>query len=187
MAIRSLKTGQFSRSTLVGNPVIMPGSYESIATSQVSGTGTLTFSSIPSTFTHLQIRGIYSGSVAERDLLLRFNSDTATNYSYHELTGSGVSALSAGAANQSGIYIGKAGNTTTNTYPSPFVVDILDYANTNKYKTVRSLNGCDINGQGYIILYSGNWRSTSAVSSITLYLNSGNYNSYSHFALYGVN
>ena len=174
-------------SMLAGNTAyVLPGDFESIATSTPSGTGTLTFSSIPATYAHLQIRGIYSGSVVERSLLLRFNSDTAGNYSWHELSGNGTSAGAGAGANATGIYVGYASNTTTNTYPSPFVIDILDYANTNKYKTVRSLNGNDLNGSGWAILYSGNWRSTSAVDSITLYLNSGNYNTYSHFALYGI-
>ena len=165
---------------------IIGTSFESIATSQPSGTGTLTFSSIPSTYTHLQLRGIYSASVASRNVLLQFNSDTAGNYSWHELNGNGTSATASGGASSTGMYVATAGNTTTNTYPAAFIIDILDYADTNKYKTIRSLNGADINGSGQICLDSGNWRSTSAVSSITVYLNSGNYNSYSHIALYGI-
>lgn len=171
---------------LASSTRVAAGDFESIATATPSGTGTLTFSSIPSTYAHLQIRGIYSGSVAERSLLLRCNSDTGSNYSWHELSGNGSTVGAGAGANASGIYVGYASNTTTNTYPSPFVIDILDYANTNKYKTIRSLNGNDLNGSGWAILYSGSWRSTSAVSSITLYLNSGNYNTYSHFALYGI-
>ena len=164
----------------------LPTSYESIATSTPSGTGTLTFSSIPSTFTHLQIRGIYSGSIAERSLGLRFNSDTGTNYSWHEIGGNGTAVSPSNGTSATVMYVGYAGNTTNNLYPSPVIIDILDYADTNKYKTIRSLQGNDINGAGWAILDSGNWRSTSAVTSITLFLNSGNYNTYSSFALYGI-
>ena len=65
-----------------------------------------------------------------------------------------------------------------------FIVDILDYANTNKYKTMRALDGFDANGSGYAVLWSGNWRSTSAVSTITI--TGGTFAQYSSFALYGI-
>jgi hypothetical protein len=71
---------------------------------------------------------------------------------------------------------------------SGFVIDILDYANTNKYKTIRYLSGYDANGSGRVGLGSGSWRSTSAVTSITLQglEYSSNYKQYSSFALYGI-
>jgi hypothetical protein len=69
------------------------------------------------------------------------------------------------------------------------VIDILDYANTNKYKTYRVLSGVDTNGTspvGYVDFESALWLSTSAVNSITITLPSGNYAQYSQFALYGI-
>jgi len=68
------------------------------------------------------------------------------------------------------------------------VIDILDYANANKYKTIRSLSGTDYNNSNGRLFYSsGNWRSTSAVTTITLTNDSGtNFTQYSSFALYGV-
>jgi len=66
------------------------------------------------------------------------------------------------------------------------VTDILDYKDTNKYTTIRVLTGYDTNGAGDVLLYSGNWRSTSAVTSIVLFPASGNFNQYSQFALYGI-
>ena len=77
MAIRSLKSGTFSRSGMVGNPVIMPGSYDSIATATVGSSGIVEFTSIPSTYTHLQIRAITrnsSGSTDVSDMLMRLVS-----------------------------------------------------------------------------------------------------------------
>jgi predicted patatin/cPLA2 family phospholipase len=67
------------------------------------------------------------------------------------------------------------------------VIDILDYADTNKFKTTRTLNGVSSNASSaidYIFLVSGLWRSTSAITSITLTGN--NFAQYSHFALYGI-
>jgi len=67
------------------------------------------------------------------------------------------------------------------------VIDILDYANTNKYKTVRTLAGWDANGSGLVSFWSGSWRNTNATTTITLLPNLGNWAQYSQFALYGVN
>jgi len=194
MAIRSLKTGQFSRSALVGNPVIMPGSYESIATVSVGsgGASSVEFTSIPGTYTHLQIRAICknnSTSTGDDSIAIQFNSDTGSNYSGHALYGSGSAVSAFGSANMVNGYAGLC-NRSNASFASMFttnVIDILDYANTNKYKTVRSLGGADQNGSGGIIFNSGNWRSTSAVTSIKLFISGQNFVQYSHFALYGVN
>jgi hypothetical protein len=74
----------------------------------------------------------------------------------------------------------------TNTQFSAAVVDILDYNNINKNKTIRSLNGRDNNGSGDIYLTSGLWNNTSAIDSITIVAPSATFIEYSQFALYGV-
>jgi len=69
------------------------------------------------------------------------------------------------------------------------VFDLLDYANTNKYKTVRALSGVDYNAAsppGYIRLISGNWRSFDAVTSLTIIPEASNFSQYSRFSLYGI-
>jgi hypothetical protein len=66
------------------------------------------------------------------------------------------------------------------------VFDLLDYTNTSKYKTTRSLTGHDKNGSGLIVLYSGLWLNTAAVTSITVLPNTGNFNQYTSAALYGI-
>jgi hypothetical protein len=72
------------------------------------------------------------------------------------------------------------------------IMDILDYANTNKYKTTRGIIGFDTNGTvagygGRVGLISGNWRSTSAITSITFTVdNAANYSANSKFSLYGI-
>ena len=170
-------------------------SYESIAT--ISGTGssgTITFSSIPSTFKHLQIRGIARDDRAlSYDIIkMQFNSDTGSNYAYHTLTGDGSTASANGGASQTYVYasnISAGGNTLTNTM-GVFIVDILDYASTTKYKTTRGLAGMDQNftssGTQQIRIESGLWMSTSAITSISLITGSGNFTTSSTFALYGI-
>jgi hypothetical protein len=171
----------------VGNGLVTNlGDYESIATTTVGsgGQATITFASIPSTYKHLQIRYLaLSAGTFTADNVARFNSDTGSNYAFHFIYGTGASALAAAASTQTSMVMG---TTPDATYPCVAVVDILDYANTNKYKTVRTLAGIDRNGSGYVYLQSGLWQSTAAISTITINSPTGNYNQYSSFALYGI-
>ena len=186
-----------SKNVLAGNSAILPGSYESIATVVVGsgGSSSISFTSIPSTYKHLQIRAILS-TVQGTDrgnsaLYARFNSDSGNNYSWHQLKGSGSSASATGYFSENTIYgsdtwySGGAANVF-----GAMVMDILDYANTSKYKTVRILNGFDSNsattGNTSVGLNSGLWMSTSAISTITIPNNGFNFKEYSHFALYGI-
>lgn len=167
------------------------GVFDSIATTVLSSsTSTITFSSIPAGYKHLQIRFLSRTDRANNEdvILLRFNSDSAANYSSHYLYGDGASAGSGGASGASSIPIdGCVGASTTASIFGGGIVDILDYGSADKYKTVRALTGYDRNGAGLFVFDSGNWRSTSAVSSITLISkNSANFVQYSHFALYGI-
>jgi hypothetical protein len=192
MAIRSLKSGTFSRSGMVGNPVIMPGSYESIATANPSaGTSYVEFTSIPSTYTHLQIRGTVRANDASAGhnagMYIRFNSDSGANYTIHFVSGNGSSASTASVASQTETYVSSMprGGDTANAY-GVNIIDILDYANTNKYKTLRNLSGDDLNGSGIVRLNSALWMSSSAITSIRIYLEN-NFAANSQLALYGVN
>jgi len=173
----------------------VPSSYESIATVTVGsgGASDITFSSIPATYTHLQIRGLgrtTQNSTGADDLLINFNSDTSTNYSYHDLTGDGTSASASAQSTIAFISISSMLprlQQSANSF-GVAVIDILDYANTNKYKTTRALAGLDINAAGgFIALRSGNWRNTNAITTITLKPESSRiFAQYSQFALYGI-
>lgn len=167
-------------------------SYESIATVTVGagGSSSITFSSIPSTYKHLQIRGIGRTARANADdnAYIRFNSDTGNNYAWHSLygTGSSVTAYAVSTTNYAQILATSANSTTASVFNGS-VIDILDYANTNKYKTVRALSGFDANGSGIIYFNSGLWQNTSAITTIDLAgITGSNWSQYSSFALYGV-
>ena len=173
---------------------LVTGSYESIATVDVGsgGTGTITFSSIPSTFRHLQIRALsHSSSGAQPAMIMRLNSDSSANYAWHGLEGSGSGtpyAYSSGSLN-TGAYIYSVAGTSFNASAfSAHVIDILDYTSTSKNKTIRSLGGNDNNGNGYISFNSGLYLATpAAVTTITLTIDGGgNFAQYSSFALYGI-
>jgi hypothetical protein len=161
--------------------------YESIATVTASGsTGVVTFSSIPSTYQHLQVRFI-GRSASDTEVKITCNSDTGANYARHLVYGDGSTTGAGANASQSNMRIAYTTNATNpaNVYAAN-VIDILDYANTNKYKTFRSMTGVDVNGAGgYIQLSSGLWQSTTAINSLTFTL-TDNYTSLSNFALYGI-
>jgi len=163
------------------------GDYTSISTTTVGagGVSTVTFSSIPSTYTHLQLRATWANSTGA-DTWMRLNSDTASNYAAHYLNGNGSAAASGSitGASATGTYLGYSGSTTSFTGA---VMDILDYTSTNKYKTTRSLTGYDANGSGQIYLFSSLWFATAAaVTTLTIAPASGNIKEYSSFALYGI-
>jgi len=158
--------------------------YQIATTTLGSAQSSIEFTGIPSTYTHLQIRGITYNSSTSRDVFMQFNTDTGSNYSRHYLYGDGSSASS--GANTSDVNISVGYTSLTSNIFGVSVIDILDYANTNKYKTTRSLAGYDANGSGLVVLYSGNWRSTAAITSIKLYPGNGNFNQYSSFQLYGI-
>ena len=161
-------------------------SYESIATVNVSSnTSTISFSSIPSTFKHLQLRFVSKTSAASGSVVMQFNGDTGTNYSAHYLLGSGSAASASAFTSRANMFIGST-NATANVVTAS-IVDVLEYANTNINKTIRCLEGFDSNGGGEIILFSGNWRNTSAVTSITIFESAGaSFTANSQFALYGI-
>ena len=170
-----------------------PNNYESIATANGTGaSAVISFSSIPATFKHLQIRFIArdARAVLEDTIYLQFNSDTGSNYKrYHSLQGDGATASGdAGASSYTNhLFSYATGSSATAGIMCAGITDILDYANTNKYKTVRTLSGDDRNGGGSITLWSGLWMSSSAISSITI--TSGfpaNFTTDTTFALYGV-
>jgi hypothetical protein len=173
-------------SQISGHLFAPSGAYDSIATTTVGGGGaaSVTFSSIPSTYTHLQIR--LSGNAGSSDTFYRLNGDTGSNYIRHYLYGSGTSAAAGASLAQSSGSLGYIAVTADTNIFGAAVFDLLDYANTNKYKTTRSLTGYDNNGGGLIVLYSGLWLNTAAVTSITVLPNTGNFNQYTSVALYGI-
>jgi hypothetical protein len=176
-------------------------SYESIATVTVGagGSSAVTFSSIPSTYKHLQIRCLTRGtSNNTAPIYLTVNGDTAANYSTHQLLGNGATAYADGHANASYIIDGWGGFQTfsggdlANTF-GVGIIDILDYANTSKYKTARALWGRDNNSSGSItgrvVFESGSWRSTSAINSLSFTTDATygiTWAQYTQFALYGI-
>ena len=163
--------------------------YESIATVTVGsgGAADVTFTSIPATYKHLQVRGIMRSDGTLDGFNTQFNSDTGSNYARHRLYGNGSTV--AADANSPRTNITLADGVLTSAGASIFgavVFDIVDYANTNKYKTVKSLGGNDKNGSGTIWFNSGLWMNTNAITSVKIFPGDGNWVQYTQFALYGI-
>jgi hypothetical protein len=177
---------------LAGVGAAEQGDFVQIASTVVSSpVSSVTFSSIPATYSHLQIRCMAQtnrGAVSFDGGKTTFNGDTSSNYSTHNLTGTGATTSSSSLLTTY-MQLPWAGfGTTTGSNWGGAVIDILDYADTNKFKTVRALGGADGNGSGYVTLTSGNWRSTSAITSISITPDGGTtFSQYSSFALYGIN
>ena len=170
-------------------------SYESIATVTVGagGSSTITFSSIPSTYEHLQLRFIVRSAAAANScaVFVRFNSDSGSNYyTYHEIFGDGATAAAyaGGAGTQVQLDQFPAANRATGIF-GVAVLDILDYKSTNKNKTTRLLSGFDANGAGSVVFGSALWKPSTiaAINTITITENNANnFAQYSQFALYGI-
>lgn len=177
-----------------GNYPRVTNSYESIATYTVGagGAADVTFSSIPSTYKHLQIRFIARtarASFQDDNMALQLNGNTGANYAWHQLSGDGATASASSSTSTTDLRVGRvtAATATSGNFGTG-VIDLLDYTNTNKYRTLRTLSGNEFNGSGTITFFSGLYQSTTAVSSIKLFSQTGanNFVQYSHFALYGI-
>jgi len=161
--------------------------YDSISTVTVGsgGASDVTFSSIPATYTHLQVRGIARSTSSECDVKVQLNGDTGSNYAYSRIYGTGSATGTDISSSQTTMFYCGRINASTSVFGAN-IIDILDYKNTNKYSTLRALMGFDANGSGYVSLGSGLWMNTNAVTSIKLIPHAGNFAQYSQVALYGI-
>ena len=181
------------RTFVMGDNFPSAGQFQSISTVTVGagGASTITFSAIPQTYKHLQIRSfarnITGGGVEDTQAAMRFNGDSGANYTYHLVNGNGSAISTSGGVSQTNATAGfVAGSSAPADCFSVAVCDILDYTNTNKYKVVRLLGGDDYNdANGNVYLWSNLWLNTSAITQIVI-TNSNNYAQYSSFALYGI-
>lgn len=161
----------------------MASTYTPIATQTLgSAASSVTLSSIPSTYTDLiLVISAQGASGASSAINAYFNTDTASNYSYTQITGDGTSAASARTSSSTRMRLGWSAISSAF---APSIVHIQNYANTTTYKTslVRINDAADRTGAVINL-----WRSTAAINQIVLNLNSGaNFNIGSTFTLYGI-
>jgi hypothetical protein len=138
----------------------MANTFELIASSTVTGStaASISFSSIPSTYTDLVL--IVSGTAAgPSDCVVYFNGSQATNYSKTRLYGNGSTTISSSDTNQNAINIGTLWTTVGN-----MIINVQNYSNSTTFKTVLSRNNSPSN---YVAAFVGMWRSTAAVTSLS--------------------
>ena len=140
--------------------------YIPIATQTLgSAAASITFNSIPGTYTDLRLVLTCTTSLSA-DILLQFNGDTATNYSATYLYGGVTSAGSGSDVSVAWIYLTDVSSTST-TVPSIRTVDIMSYAGTTN-KTMLKTESGDYNGSGQVTVSVGLWRSTAAITSMLI-------------------
>jgi len=190
--VNATSTGPYSAASNSVTPAV-PSSFDSIAT--ISGTGssgTITFSSIPSTYTALQFRilGRTSAEQTNTDLYVKYNSSTS-GYANHSIQGNGTAVETKYDTNGSYIIIYQSitGNSVSSGTMGSAIIDIHDYASSTRNKTLKAISGRETNlgsSQSAIWLSSGFLNNTSAISSISFTLGSGNWTTNSSIALYGI-
>lgn len=157
----------------------MAATHELIATGTLnSGNPRVVFSSIPATYTDLQIVGCFMGSV-EAYVGVQFNGDTGTNYSSTFWANRDAGKQSTNRIAGGPTYSATANDTCA------VLIDINSYAQTNKYKTARVRNASA--GADSVIFSEGVWRNTAAISSIDIWSQTGNnYAAGTSISLYGI-
>jgi len=167
----------------------MPSTYDKIATTTLgSNTASLDFSSIPSTYTDLVLVIRYAGSLNDQNSRLRFNNDTASNYSRTVILGDGTSATSTRSTSATFIQmVTNYGAGTSLASGNYHIIQIQNYANTTTYKTALARTNAQNNsGAGEVGATVGLWRSTSAINQVTYSQGSGDIITGSTATLYGI-
>lgn len=165
--------------------------YELISTSLIStNTASVTFASlntIASSYKHLQLRITERSSASTNSqLAIRFNGDSGSNYSEHQLKGNGSSVTSYGGGSVTFAPMGVTveSGATASAFGGR-IIDILDFSQTTKNKTIREIAGAAVSPNS-IAIYSAAWYNTAAVTSMEVFMNSGNFVSGSRLSLYGI-
>ena len=162
----------------------MPVTYDKIATTTLgSAAASIDFTSISSAYTDLVVivEGISSSAV--NGICMRYNGDTANNYSLTQLGGNGSSASSARRTSQSLININYTGYWTNSTRGN-IIISIQNYSNATTYKTCLSRGNTPATGVDAIV---GLWRSTAAINQVTITTDgSGNIGAGTSVTIYGI-
>lgn len=164
----------------------MPATYEPIATYTPGTVSSLTFSSIPATYTDLRVVANVNTATNLNGLTprLQFNGDTGTNYSNYAMAGTGTAGAASAVTSDTGIRLvyGFGGDTY-----GLCTWDIFSYTSTSIYKTAIATQGnIKTTTAGSITRTVGTWRNTAAITSITVQAGADTFDSGSIFTLYGI-
>jgi microcompartment protein CcmK/EutM len=163
----------------------MSATYEPIATTTLgSATNSVTFSSIPATYTDLVIVTDFTVTVNNQAAhYVQINGDTGNNYSRTILYGTGSAAGSARQSNNSSLYFGMWVEDMDTTDRSVISIYFNNYSNSTTFKTGLGRYSVATKEVGAGV---GTWRNTAAITSLNLAIVSNNYAVGSTFTLYGI-
>jgi hypothetical protein len=166
----------------------MPATYEPIATTTLgSATASYTFSSIPATYTDLVLVVAGTVSVNGENILTQFNGDTAANYSFTYLYGTGIGSGASGRQTARSAANANYQTAFSSTEQSNAIMQVQNYSNATTYKTSLSRsnnpNGSSLPGTEALVSL---WRNTAAITSILVKAGSGNLNTGFTLTLYGI-
>lgn len=164
----------------------MPATYEPIATTTLgSAASTITFSTIPATYTDLRLVLVTKHTLTGQSIEVQYNNNTSSLYSQTSLYGYGTAAVSDRETNGTSFLCSKWTG-TRNDQPILITLDIFSYAGSTN-KTFLMTNASDVNGAGGSInTYVGLFRSTSAISSIKFFASAGSFDTGTTATLYGI-
>ena len=156
--------------------------YVSIASQTLSSAAaSVTFSSISGAYTDLVLITNPSSATGSQSIYIQFNSDTGTNYSRTVIYGDGSSASSGRDSTYNYIRMGfNTGAQTAN------ITQIQNYSNATTYKSTLSRSNTFAGSAGYVYASVGLWRSTSAITTLLVGVDTGTFASGSTFSLYGI-
>lgn len=162
----------------------MATTYEPIATNTLgSAAASITFSSIPATYTDLRVVFSVLDNAGSDDFYLRFNSDSTNKYSTTQLAGDGSAVINTRTTSALQIVVNGTGTSTT--IPHFYGIDVFSYAGSTN-KTLLIEGSEDENGSGIVTRKVGLYRSTTAISSLTFVIASGNFKSGTTATIYGI-
>lgn len=167
------------------------GDFELISTSLITtNTASVTFASLNTTaaaYKHLQLRIVDRSSASLNSQVgIRFNGDSGSNYSEHQIKGNGssISTYGVGANNFAPMGTTVESGAAANAFGAR-IIDILDFSQTTKNKTIREIAGAAVSPNN-IAMHSAAWYNTAAVTSMEVFMNLGNFVQYSRISLYGI-
>jgi hypothetical protein len=193
MSINSAKTGSTGLSLALDNNYMEPIASVLVGAGESSS---IIFNDIPQGYKNLQIRGIAQFGLSSDPggsgpAGLWFNNDYGTNYTRHYIEADGATAYAYGLSSVAGAGMERfLFRQTNNNIYGAAVCDILDYANPNKFKTIRNIGGFDTNSAsnptGDIYINSSVWMSKDPITSITIGNSTWKMKQHTRFSLYGI-
>jgi hypothetical protein len=148
-----------------------------------SAIASITFSSIPDTYTDLRFVALLNTSAGGGVFRLRFNGDFGSNYSYTEGYTAG-STITVGNYSANGVPFNESfGNSTAQ--PNFLTADIMNYSGATR-KTTLTRFAMDLNGSGFTYHTINSWQNTAVINSLTFLTDTGNFSVGSVFTVYGI-